>query len=96
MNDNVYDNLPSDTPPDILKKQVEIIQSLPYSERLRIACGLSDFVYQQTMNMLRKKLKTTDDKLLKIAFVETVYKNDFSKEELDRIRTFFSKNDECF
>lgn len=96
MNNNVYDNLPGDTPPHILKKQVEIIQSLPYSERLHIACGLSDFSYQQTMNMLRKKLHTNDDKLLKIAFVETVYKDDFSKEELDRIKLFFRKNTECF
>ncbi len=93
MNNNVYDKLPTDTPPHILKKQVETIQSLPYSERLRIACGLSDFCYQQTMNMLRKKLGTTDEKLLKIAFVETVYKNDFSKEELYRIKLFFNKKD---
>ncbi|MBA2562710.1 MAG: hypothetical protein H0V14_07290 [Chitinophagaceae bacterium] len=93
MNNNVYDKLPTDTPPHILKKQVETIQSLSYSERLRIACGLSDFCYQQTMNMLRKKLGTTDEKLLKIAFVETVYKNDFSKEELYRIKLFFNKKD---
>lgn len=93
MNNNIYDNLPTDTPPHILKKQAEIIQSLPYSQRLRIACGLSDFSYQQTMNMLRKKLNTTDEKLLKIAFVETVYKDDFSEEALDRIRLFFSKNE---
>jgi hypothetical protein len=93
MNNNIYDNLPTDTPPNILKKQAEIMQSLSYSERLQIACELSDFSYQQTMNMLRKKLNTTDEKLLKIAFVETVYEDDFSEEELDRIRLFFSKND---
>ncbi|MGI8635319.1 MAG: hypothetical protein ACR2KZ_07935 [Segetibacter sp.] len=93
MNDSVYDNLPTDTPPHILKKQAEIILSLSYSERLRIACELSDFSYQQKMNMLRKKLHTTDEKLLKIAFVETVYKDNFSKEELDRIRLFFSRRD---
>ena len=90
MNNNIYDNLPTDTPTHIFKKQVEIVQSLPVSERLRIACELSDFCYQQTMNMLKKKLNTTNDNLLKIAFVETVYKNSFSKEELDRIRLFFS------
>jgi hypothetical protein len=43
--------------------------------------------------MLRKKLGTTDEKLLKIAFLETVYKNDFSKEELYRIKLFFNKKD---
>jgi hypothetical protein len=91
MNNDVYDNLPTDTPRHILKKQAEIIQSLPYSERLRIACGLADFSYLQTMNMLRKKLNTNDEKLLKIAFVETVYKDDLSKEDLDRIRVLFSK-----
>ncbi len=90
MNKNVYDNLPTDTPPDILKKQVEIIQSLTYSERLRIACGLSDFSYQQTMNMLKKKLNTNDEKVLKIAFVETVYKNDFSEEDMERIKFFLA------
>ena len=89
MNDNVYDNLPTDTPPDILKKQVEIVQSLSYSERLRIACELSDFAYQQTMNMLRKKLNTNNEHRLKIAFVETVYGHEFSKEELGRIKDFF-------
>ncbi len=93
MNDDVYDNLPADTPPHILEKQAEIIQSLSYSERLRIAGDLSDFCYRQTMNMLRKKLNTSNEKLLKIAFIETVYKNDFSAEEMDRIRAFFSRND---
>lgn len=92
MNSNVYDHLPTDTAPHILKKQVEIIQSLSYSERLQIAGELTDFCYHQTMNMLRKKLNTPDENLLKIAFVETVYKNDFSKEELDRIKLFFSKS----
>ncbi len=93
MNDNVYDNLPTDTPPDILKKQIEIIQSLSYSERLRITCGLSDFSYQQTMNMLSKKLNTTDERLLKIAFVQTVYNDDLSKEDMDRVKLFLSKKD---
>ena len=93
MQSDVYDKLPTDTPPDVLKKQVEVILALPYSERLRIACGLADFSYQQTINMLRKKLNTTDETSLKIAFVETVYKDDFSKEELDRIRLFFSKDE---
>ncbi len=93
MNNNVYDNLPTDTSPDILKKQIEIIQSLSYSERFSIACGLSDFSYQQTMNMLSRKLNTTDENLLKIAFVETVYKDDLSKEDIDRIKVFFSKKD---
>lgn len=92
MNNDVYDNLPTDTPPHILKKQAAIVQSLSYSERLRIACGLCDFSYQQTMNMLSKKLHTTDEKLLKTAFVETVYKDDFSKEELARIRKFFMES----
>ena len=93
MDSKLYDNLPSDTPPDTLKKQVEIVQALPYADRLRIACGMSDFSYLQTMNMLKKKLNTTDDKILRIAFVETVYKNDFSQEELDRIKLFFSLKD---
>lgn len=89
MNNDVYDNLPSDTPQHIRKKQVEIIQSLPYAERLRIACALSDFSYQQTINMLKKKLNTNDEQVLKMAFIETVYQDDFSTEELNRIRLFF-------
>lgn len=93
MNNDIYDNLPTDTPPEVLKIQVEVIQALTYSERLRIACGLADFSYQQTMNMLRRKLGTTDENMLKIAFVETVYKDDFTGEELERIRNFFNKGD---
>ncbi len=93
MDDNVYQNLPTDTPPEILKKQVEIIQSLSYSERLRIVCGLADFSYQQTINMLSRKLNTTDEKLLTIAFIETVYKNDLSKEDMERVKVFFNNKD---
>lgn len=91
MNSNIYDNLPTDTPKHILEKQIAIVQSLTYSERLRITCNLSDFCYSQTMNVLKKRLNTTDEKRLKLAFVETVYKDDFSKEDLDRIKLFFSE-----
>ena len=90
MDADIYDNLPTDTPIEILKLQVQIVQAMSFSERLRIACGMADFSYLQTMNMLRKRLNTTDETALKIAFVETVYKDDFSETELERIHEFFT------
>ena len=91
MDSTAYDNLPSDTPDDVLKKQIEVVQAMTYSERLRLVCGMADLGYKQTMNMLKRRLNTSDETTLKIAFVETVYKNDFSREEFERIRDFFNK-----
>ena len=92
MNNDAYDYLPVDTPPEIIWQQAAIIRSLPCNERRRVMSELSDFCYQQTMNFLKKKLQTTDEKLLKIAFIETVYKDDFSAEEHQRIKEFFMKS----
>ncbi len=92
MNNDAYDHLPVDTPAHIVRMQAEIIKSLPLIERRNVMSCLSDFSYQQTMNLLKKKLQSTDEKLLKIAFIETVYKDDFSAEEHKRIKEFFMKS----
>jgi|GEM_PF-5384170 len=84
---NTY-NFKNDTPLSVRKKQVEIIQAKTNEEKLKLTAQIVDFCYEQTMTLLKKQLGTNDPATLKAAFVETFYKDDFSKEEMERIRIF--------
>jgi len=84
---NTY-NFKNDTPLSVRKKQVEIIQAKTNKEKLKLTAQIVDFCYEQTMILLKKQLGTNDPATLKAAFVEAVYKDDFSKEEMERIRIF--------
>ena len=90
MNKEEIYNLPSDTPLHIQKKQNEIWNTKSNKEKLELTFGLIAFSYNQTMALLKKKLQTEDEGILKAAYIETVYKDDFSAEEMERIKKHFT------
>ncbi len=88
---NMY-HFQNDTPLSIRTRQAEIIQAKTNQEKLELTAQIVDFCYEQTMTLLKKQLGTKDPATLKAAFVEAVYKDDFSEEELERVRVFFTSH----
>jgi len=85
-------SFPGDTPIHVRKKQVEIIQSKSNAEKLSISAEMIDFSYHKAISFLKKKHGTDDNNTIKFAFVKECYKNDFSEDELERIRLYFLNN----
>lgn len=84
--------IPTDTTMEMRRKQIEIIQAKSNIEKLKQSAAITDFCYNQTMQLLIKKINTTDKLSLKIAYIQATYQNDFTKDELNRIIFFFNNN----
>ena len=85
----MIDLFPSDTPLHIRKKQIEMVLSKSNEERLRQCGEMSDFSYYQALKIIKKRLNSDDEQLIKLAYIETCYKDDLKKEFLDFIKTSF-------
>jgi hypothetical protein len=82
--------IPSDTTNLMRRKQIEIIQAKSNEEKLKYCASITDFCYNQAMQLLEKNMNTLNKSILKIAYINTHYKNNFSSDELNRIAIFFN------
>lgn len=74
-----------DTPYEILKKQVEIIQSKPERERYAMQIEMMEYAMNQTKALLRKRHPHLSEREITVEFVKLYYKDDFSEEEMQKI-----------
>ena len=75
----------TDTPPEILKKQIEIIQSKPEGERLAMQLEMMEYAMNKTKELLRKRHPRFSEREITIEFVKIYYKDDFSVDEMQKI-----------
>ncbi len=75
----------NDTPPEILKKQIEIIQSKPEKVRLAMQLEMMEYAMNNTKKLLRKRHPHLSEREITIEFVKLYYKDDFSEEEMQKI-----------
>jgi hypothetical protein len=81
------DLLVSDTPIPIRKKQIEIILAKSNEVRLRQCFEMIDFSYQQSKNLLKKKLNLLEDQEVNIAYIEASYKSEINEQMLQIIKS---------
>jgi hypothetical protein len=77
----------SDTPIHIRKKQIEIVLSKSNEERLRQCAEMSEFSYNQSINLLRKRMNNCNEHDIKMAYIETCYKSEINEEYLTFIKS---------
>jgi hypothetical protein len=82
----------NDTPPEILKKQFEIIKSKPEGVRYAMQMEMMDYAANQTKALIRKKNPHLSEREVVIEFVKLYYKDDFSEEEMLRIVEWMKNN----
>lgn len=78
----------NDTPPEIRKKQLEIIFSKTEEERFRMGLQMIDFVRQAARNRVREKNPGISELELKVEVFRQTYKEDFPPEEMEKIVQF--------
>lgn len=75
----------TDTPDEILRKQVEIVQSKPESVRFAMQIEMMEYAMNKTKEMLRKQHPHLSEREITVEFVKLYYKEDFSEEEMKKI-----------
>lgn len=76
----------------IRKIQIDMVMSKTNEQRLRQCTEMIDFSYTQNIEQMKIRNKSSDLGLAKLAYIESCYKNDISKEYFDFIKSNFNNN----
>ena len=82
-------NLPSDTPPDMMKMQVSIVFQKTPLERLQMCADMTDFSLDMLKRRLLEKHPNISAGRLKFEIIKELYPDCFSEEEMARIEAHF-------
>ena len=86
-------NLPSDTPPHIMKMQVNIVLQKTPLQRLQMCAELTEFSLFMLKRQIKSKHHTIADGRLKFEMIKLMYADCFSEEEMTRIEEHFTNLD---
>ena len=75
----------NDTPYEILKKQFEIINAMPFSKRLELAFDLTDLSREIIRNRIKEREPDISESDLNVELFKTFYRFDFEEKELNAI-----------
>jgi len=93
MASNPYENLPSDTPDHLRKKQFDIVMRKTPLERLKMCCDMADFSMAMVKKQIKDKHPEISESELKFETIKAVYADCYSDEEMNRIRAHFVGSD---
>ena len=82
-------NLPSDTPPHIMKMQVDIVLQKTPLQRLQMCAELTEFSLYMLKRQIMFKHDGIADGRLKFEMIKLLYADCFSEEEMTRIGEHF-------